>query len=348
MAFLELKGLSKSFDRPAVQGVDLALEEGEILALLGPSGCGKTTLMRLVAGLEEPDSGRVLFQGREITGLPPQKRNFGLMFQEFALFPHQNVRQNVAFGLKTQRLDPEEVQARTREMLELMAIEGLAGRNVADLSGGERQRVALARSLAPRPDLLMLDEPLGALDRILRERLLTEVRGVLKSLGMTSIFVTHDQSEALAVADRVAVMGQGRLIQAASPEELYLHPRTEFVARFLGFKNLIPGRVKPGGAVETALGDLFPTDVDASPGERVILVLRPEAAQAAQNGAPASFRARVVDRLFLGRHHRVTVEAPGGLELIFDLEGGNGLPDSGAELELILNPEGMAVVGPEE
>ena len=233
-------------------------------------------------------------------------------------------------------------------MLGLMGITDLAERDVATLSGGERQRVALARSLAPRPELLMLDEPLGALDRILRERLLLEVRSILKELGMTSVFVTHDQSEALAVADRIAVMDRGRLIQLATPEEIYLHPKTEFVARFLGFKNLIPGRVGPDKGVETPLGNLYPPVVEARPGDAVTLVLRPEAAGVVQNGTQPTFYGRMVDKLFIGRHYRVTVSAPGGLELVFDLDSENPLPEKGSVFQLTLSPAGMAVVEREE
>ncbi len=348
MALLELRNLSKSFEREAVRQVGLTLDKGEILGLLGPSGCGKTTLMRMVAGLEEADSGRVFFRGRDITSLPPRKRNFGLMFQEFALFPHKNVWENVAFGLRTQKLEAKRLRSRTGEMLALMGLTELARRNVATLSGGERQRVALARSLAPRPELLMLDEPLGSLDRILRERLLTEVRSILKALGTTSIFVTHDQSEALAVADRIAVMNRGRLIQLASPEELYLQPKTEFVARFLGFKNLIPAQAGPEGGVLTPLGTLYPKVMEAGPGARVFLILRPEAAQATPGGTVPTFRCRVLDRLFIGRHYRVTVAAPGGLELVFELNREPPPPPIGSVLELTLNPAGMAVVAREE
>ena len=357
MAFLELHGISKSFDRPVLREIDLGLERGQILALLGPSGCGKTTLMRLVAGLEEPDAGRIVFQGREITHLAPQKRNFGLMFQEFALFPNRTVAGNVAFGLRSQKLPEERVARRTREVLELMGIASLAGRGVESLSGGERQRVALARSLAPRPELLMLDEPMGALDRLLRERLLPEVREILKKLGMTSIFVTHDQAEALAVADRIAVMNRGGLVRTGEPRELYLWPGTEFVARFMGFKNLLPGRMAPGGGVETALGLLHPGKPGppgagpAEPGQEVVLVLRPEAARPLESGCGPGegpvLRGKVLDRLFLGRYYRVSLTGPGATPLVFDLEAEGSPPGPGEDFEFTLNPAAMAVVEPE-
>ena len=288
MPLLELQNLSKSYDGPAVRGVSLGVEQGQILCLLGPSGCGKSTLLRMVAGLETPDQGRVFFEGQDLTQAPPQKRNFGLMFQEFALFPHKNVFDNVAFGLEMKKLPQTQLELRVEMMLELMGIADLARRNVENLSGGERQRVALARSLAPEPRLLMLDEPLGSLDRALRERLLREIRGILNKMNTTAIFVTHDQSEALAIADQVAVMNAGRLEQTAPPEALYLSPANRFVAGFLGFSNFVSGQVSDEGAALTPLGAIKAPLGDMQPGQAVVLVLRPEGASlSAPNGKPA-------------------------------------------------------------
>ncbi|MBN2299153.1 MAG: ABC transporter ATP-binding protein, partial [Deltaproteobacteria bacterium] len=211
MTLLELRSISKTFNHdPALDKVSLDIEEGTILCLLGPSGCGKTTLLRIIAGLEKADEGNVYFNKRDMADIEPHRRNFGMMFQEFALFPHLNVFENITFGLKMQNKSRAAILERTQEMLVLVGLEEYALRGVSELSGGERQRVALARTLAPQPRLVLLDEPFGALDRALRERLLLEVRNILKRLGVTTVFVTHDQAEAYAVADIIAVMDKGK------------------------------------------------------------------------------------------------------------------------------------------
>ena len=257
MTILRLDGVSKSFQGKSIlEAVGFSLEEGEILCLLGPSGSGKTTLLKAVAGLEAPDQGKVLFEGKNMEGVPPHLRRFGMMFQEHALFPHRNVFANVAFGLEMRKLPKEEVRRQVLQALRLVGLEGFQDRKVGSLSGGERQRVALARSLAPRPRLLMLDEPLGSLDRALRERLAAEIRAILKDLNMTAVFVTHDQAEAFTVGDRIAVLNGGRLEQMDTPEDLYRRPRNVEVARFLGFRNLLPGRLDEKGRVETEIGSL--------------------------------------------------------------------------------------------
>lgn len=348
MALLELKNLTKIYEQPAVEGISLTLERGRILCLLGPSGSGKTTLLRLVAGLEQPDQGKIIFAGKDLQGLAPHRRQFGLMFQEFALFPHKSVYDNIAFGPQVQKKTPDEVQRLTQEMLDLVGLADKAQRNVADLSGGERQRVALARSLAPRPGLLMLDEPLGALDRALRERLMLEIRVILKTLNMTAIFVTHDQSEALAVADKIAVMNRGRLEQVDSPEKLYLHPKSIFVARFLGFKNLLSGTITPEGGVQTEVGLFYPPSLPEAPQNPVTLVLRPECARVAVpniSPAPSSVvSGRVASRLFTGQSYRIRVEVSSDLKMVFDLPNENPPPAVGLQVDLVLRPSGMVVI----
>jgi ABC-type Fe3+/spermidine/putrescine transport system ATPase subunit len=220
MALLSVSGLYKSFSGvSAVDGVSFSAEPGELLCLLGPSGCGKTTMLRMLAGLEDPDAGTIEFDDRTMNGLAPQQRGFGLMFQDLALFPHMDVFGNVAFGLRMQKLPSAQVQARVQKLLDLVELGGLASRKVHELSGGERQRVALARSLAPAPRLLMLDEPLGSLDRALRESLQNQVRRILKEVGVTSIYVTHDRDEAFTMADRLIFMNHGRIIQTGTPED---------------------------------------------------------------------------------------------------------------------------------
>ena len=238
---LKITKLSKSFDGGrslALADVSFALESGRSLAVLGPSGCGKSTLLRIIAGLETPDAGDVSVDGTSLTDTPPHRRGFGLMHQDLALFPHLNVRDNIAFGLRSLRWSAPDTRSRVDELLRLMRIDALADRSVDTLSGGEQQRVALARSLAPRPRLLMLDEPLGALDRHLRAELGREIRRIRDHEGVTLIYVTHDHDEAFAVADNILVLEQGRAVQHGAPEDVWLNPATPFVARFLGHANL--------------------------------------------------------------------------------------------------------------
>ena len=241
MAVVTLTEISKRYgSTAAVDRTSLTIEAGEIVVLLGPSGSGKTTVLRIVAGLEPDYEGSVELDGIDLRGLPANERDFGLMFQDLALFPHMDVFGNVSFGLRMLGLPRSEQRERVAALLELVGLEGKEKRSIFELSGGERQRVALARSLAPEPTLLMLDEPLGALDRTLRESLAIELRDVLKSVGVSALYVTHDQEEALSIGDRVAVMKAGRIQQVATPGELLRAPASEFVARFLGYQNLLP------------------------------------------------------------------------------------------------------------
>ena len=237
---LDVRGVSVAFGAvTALDSVDLDLAEGETVALLGPSGCGKSTLLRVIAGLQQPDSGTVSIDGRDLAGVAPHQRGMGLMFQDHVLFGHRDVAANVAFGPRMQGRTTQEIEEAVEQVLTLVGLPGFADRDVATLSGGEAQRVALARSLAARPRLLMLDEPLGSLDRALRDRLVDELPRVLRSIGLASIHVTHDHDEAFAVADRVAVMGSGRILRVGAPVEIWRDPRSETVARFLGHHNII-------------------------------------------------------------------------------------------------------------
>ncbi|GAB4308799.1 MAG: ABC transporter ATP-binding protein [Candidatus Bipolaricaulota bacterium] len=275
---LEVHGLTKRFGSVvAVEDFSFAVAEGEILALLGPSGCGKTTVLRIVAGLERPDAGRVLLAGRDATNWPPERREVGLVFQSYALFPHLSVGANVAYGLRFRRGDRK---GRVGELLALVGLSGYERRRPHELSAGQQQRVALARALAPTPRVLLLDEPLSALDAALRKDLRAELRGLLGKLGMTALYVTHDQEEALALAGRVAVMREGRLEQVAPPEELYAKPRTPFVAQFLGRANLWPGRVVSvdgDRALVEVGGEQFPAARgECRESDEVFLFFRPE------------------------------------------------------------------------
>ena len=232
---LTLSSIHKSYEgKPLLKGISLELAEGEIISLLGPSGSGKSTLLRIISGLEEAESGDVLWKGESIVAIPSHERKFGLIFQDYALFPHLNVFDNVAFGLKMQKQGKEEIHQRVDEALKQVDLQGFAKRSVTDLSGGEQQRVALARALAPRPRLLMFDEPLGALDRRLREYLLVEIKEILDESGVPAIYVTHDHEEAFALADRILLLHEGLIVQQGTPDELFAHPASAWVEEFLG------------------------------------------------------------------------------------------------------------------
>jgi ABC-type Fe3+/spermidine/putrescine transport system ATPase subunit len=333
---LQIIDIHKSFDgKPALAGVSLQALPGEILAVLGPSGCGKSTLLHIIAGLEAPERGSVLWDGAGLAGTPAHRRGFGLMFQDYALFPHMSVFQNVAFGLQMAGLPLAEIQVRVAEALALVNLPEMAPRDVNTLSGGEQQRVALARALAPRPRLLMLDEPLGALDRALRERLLLELLAILRSLQQTAIYVTHDQEEAFSLADRVAVMEAGRIVQSGAPQDIYQRPATPFVARFLGMGNLIEGRVTSPGLVETALGVL--PAAEAQPGTGLLL-LRPDAAGLVAAEAlpqPGCFRLQGLLSAcsFRGSAWMVEVDVQ-GVALRFELPAGQTVCTAGQPVTL--------------
>lgn len=335
---LVVDNLSKSFGAvQAVRQASFEVERGEIVALLGPSGCGKSTILGMIAGLERPDQGEITWAGRSVLETPPHLRGFGLMFQDFALFPHLDVFGNVAFGLQMQNLAAEAVRQRVSEALKLVGLPDFSGRDVNTLSGGEQQRVALARSLAPHPGLLMLDEPLGALDRSLRERLVQDLRDILRATQQTAIYVTHDQEEAFALAERVFVMDAGRMVQSGTPQEVYLRPATPFVARFLGFTNLFEGKVwveNGQGWVETALG-VWP--VKSAARGPVCVLLRPDQASVDGSGA-FSLQGSVLQRSFRGSSCQVEVSI-GGNRLRFEFPSSAELPGIGQEISLSFDPE---------
>ena len=309
---LKIRNLSKRFAsaEPVLSAIDLDVVAGETVCLLGPSGCGKTTLLRIVAGLETADSGTIEYAGRDLAAMAVHRRNFGLMFQEFALFPHRTVGQNIAFGLRMANWPAQQIERRLDEMLSLINLPAAyRDRSVFELSGGERQRVALARSLAPSPSLLMLDEPLGSLDRALRETLVGELRTILKQVGVTALYVTHDQEEAYMIADRIVVMQQGRVAQIDAPHRLYTRPAAPFVARFLGMSNLLPASIEMVGeelVLETALGRLDPAHFDLTgliPGPATLLV-RGQAAGFDAGPGKLCMVGRVENHLFRGDHYR--------------------------------------------
>ena len=274
---LTLTSITKSYhNKPLLQNITFTVAEGETVCLLGASGSGKSTLLRMIAGLESPDSGFISFGGLDLASTPPHLRDFGLVFQDYALFPHLNVNDNVAFGLKMRRMGQDEITQRVANSLELVNLKGFGGRSVNDLSGGEQQRVALARALAIRPRLLMFDEPLGALDRTLRKGLLNELRTILQKTKVPAIYVTHDQEEAFAIADRVLILHEGNIIRAGTPADVWANPQSAYVAEFLGLGNVIEGKENGKWKVESGVGEfVVECKHKHSKGEKVSLLARP-------------------------------------------------------------------------
>ncbi len=329
--FLIFDGLDKSFGAQRVlSGLSLDVGDGELLALLGPSGSGKTTALRLLAGFESPDRGTIRVAGEDVTGLPPARRGFGMVFQHYALFPHLSVGQNVAFGLETRGWDDARIRRRVAEVLALADLPGFENRRPAQLSGGQQQRVALARALAPEPRLLLLDEPLSNLDPTLRERTRSELRRAVSAVGITTILVTHEQEEAFHLGDRVAVLEGGVLQQVGLPEDLYARPASRFVATFIGRASIFPGRlvaregdrgwVEVGGGAVSAWSGRLVSPVET--GAVVELVARPEALALTTPGAPGSLAGEVVERRFAGvvTIYRIALER--GLTAAIEVIGG--------------------------
>ncbi|MER8007902.1 ABC transporter ATP-binding protein [Streptomyces sp. NPDC094149] len=314
-ATVEFRGLRREFGATvALDGLDLSVRPGEFLALLGPSGCGKTTALRMLAGFEHPDAGEVLVDGKDVTDVPAHRRDAGMVFQSYSLFPHLNALDNVAFGLRMRKVGTAERRSRAAELLELIGLADKGDRFPHQLSGGQQQRIALARALALRPRVLLLDEPLSALDAKVRLTLREEIRRLQQELGITTLFVTHDQEEALSIADRVAVMHAGRLEQCAEPAELYGRPATAFVAEFVGTMSRIPGHLD-AGTVEV-LGMRLPAEGTLPQVSEVDVLVRPEAVRVE---ADATGGATVIATAFLGASTRLTVRLADGTEVKADL-----------------------------
>jgi ABC-type Fe3+/spermidine/putrescine transport system ATPase subunit len=303
---LEVHHIFKTYEgKPLLNDISFKVDTGETVCLLGASGSGKSTLLRIIAGLEEPESGFISFDGRDLTSTPPHLRDFGLVFQDYALFPHLNVHDNVAFGLKMRRLPQNEIVERVANSLEMVNLSGFENRQVTDLSGGEQQRVALARALATRPRLLMFDEPLGALDRTLREDLLNELRMILHRTNIPAIYVTHDQEEAFAIADRVLILHNGQIVREGSPAEVWGTPGSAFVAGFLGLGNIFEGTYIDKSKVQTKFGDLtVDCEHKHSKGDKVHLLARPLSA----GNEPNVMEGIVTDVLFQQDRFKVTLE----------------------------------------
>jgi putative spermidine/putrescine transport system ATP-binding protein len=336
---VRLRDLHKTFGSlHALDGLDLALLPGELIALLGPSGCGKTTALRVLAGLEEADSGQVLVNGRDITALPANRRDMGMVFQAYSLFPHLTALQNVEFGLKLRGRPGGDRRRQATAMLELVGIGVLAARYPHQLSGGQQQRVALARALAIQPQVLLLDEPLSALDAKVRVQLRDEIKRIQTEVGTTTLFVTHDQEEALAVADRVGVMRAGRLEQLGTPADVYLQPATAFVADFVGLSNRLPGRLDGDGVV--VLGTRLPLVSPAAQGPDVTALVRPESVEVVPD---TDGPGRVLTVSFLGPTSHVTVSDGEWLVVAQVASGRLAELATGTRVRVVLRPVPVAL-----
>ena len=323
-SFIDIVGVSKSFGGvKAVDDISLSVHQGEFFSLLGPSGCGKTTLLRILGGLETPGSGRVMIDGQDITDMPAHLRPTNMVFQNYAIFPHLNVEQNVAYGLRQQKLSRDEQIEKVSAALAMVKLEGFEKRGADEMSGGQKQRVALARALIKRPKVLLLDEPLGALDKKLREEMQIELRMLQQQVGITFVFVTHDQEEALTLSDRVAVMGEGRILQMDSPRQIYERPKSREVADFIGQMNLLSGVIESVGDKVTVktptLGDVCVenNDQDVAVGDAVTLAIRPENLKLRSASAPGAVRVTLAASAFWGHttYYRVFVTGAEGESL---------------------------------
>jgi spermidine/putrescine transport system ATP-binding protein len=345
-ADVRLVSVTKRFDDLiAVDDVSLEVEQGRFFALLGPSGCGKTTSLRMIGGFEEPTAGRIELGGRDVTGLPPYRRNVNTVFQSYALFPHLSVFENVAFGLRRQRVDRAQIKGRVEEMLELVELGGLGKRKPRQLSGGQQQRVALARALVCKPRVLLLDEPLGALDLKLRKQMQLFLKRLQHDVGITFIHVTHDQEEAMTMADAIAVMSQGHVEQLGTPDELYERPATAFVAGFLGVSNLLAGVVEGPDGVRLRDGTLVQAQVNGRSGP-VAAGVRPEKITLGEGGGPNRLPGTVAETAYIGVATQLVVDTPAGTVQVFaqNIDSGERIPAPGSKITLTWSPASTFVV----
>jgi spermidine/putrescine ABC transporter ATP-binding subunit len=338
----------------ALDGVTMTFREGEFFGLLGPSGSGKTTLLRAIAGFVTLDRGQVLIDGQDVGGVPVHARNIGMMFQNYALFPHMSVAENVAFGLEVRGRPGDEVARRAKEALAMVRLGGLEQRKPKQLSGGQQQRVALARALVTRPKVLLLDEPLGALDKHLRQEMQVELRRIQRQVGITTIFVTHDQEEALTLSDRIAIFDSGRIIQEGAPMEVYERPVTKFAAGFLGEANFLQGRIasiEPSGLARVALeigGEALCRIVDGQAGQGVLLALRPEKITLAPDGESGinAVRGKVLDVVFSGNSTTYRIAVGNLVMTLFRQNLVQGTVAPGSEVVLSWSPDHLVQVTP--
>lgn len=349
---IELKGIVKRFDDETIlKSLDLSIKDGEFVTLLGPSGCGKTTTLRIIAGFETPDEGEVLFAGKNINKVPPNKRNINTVFQRYALFPHLNVKDNIAFGLKLRKTPQSEIDRKVEEMLELVNLKGFGSRSTASLSGGQQQRVAIARAIVNEPKVLLLDEPLGALDLKLRKEMQIELKKLHERLDMTFLYVTHDQEEALTMSDTVVVMNHGEILQKGTPIDIYNEPANAFVADFIGESNIIPGIMKQDKIIEF-LGTVYDcVDTGFDKNENVDVVIRPEDIVLLEEGEasiqqPANLlKGRVLSCLFKGVHYEMLIDVLDGKGRSFTFMAHSTIAENiGAEMYLDVDPDNIHIM----
>ena len=349
---IELKGIVKRFDDETIlKSLDLSIKDGEFVTLLGPSGCGKTTTLRIIAGFETPDEGEVLFAGKNINKVPPNKRNINTVFQRYALFPHLNVKDNIAFGLKLRKTPQSEIDRKVEEMLELVNLKGFGNRSTASLSGGQQQRVAIARAIVNEPKVLLLDEPLGALDLKLRKEMQIELKKLHERLDMTFLYVTHDQEEALTMSDTVVVMNHGEILQKGTPIDIYNEPANAFVADFIGESNIIPGIMKQDKIIEF-LGTVYDcVDTGFDKNENVDVVIRPEDIVLLEEGEASVqqlanlLKGRVLSCLFKGVHYEMLIDVPDGKGRSFTFMAHSTIAENiGAEMYLDVDPDNIHIM----
>lgn len=352
-SFLELKNLRKSFTlgEYVLQGINLKIEQGEFVTLLGSSGCGKTTTLRIIAGLEQPDSGSVWLEGKDVTNLEPNERDVNTVFQNYALFPHMNVEDNIGYGLKIRKVPKAEIKKKVKEMLELVQLEGYEKRKPAELSGGQKQRVAIARALANNPRVLLLDEPLGALDLQLRRAMQLELKRLQKKLGITFIYITHDQEEAINMSDRIVVMNQGRFEQIGTPDEIYNHPKTSYVATFVGNANILKGKAAGinGPFVQVKIGSEIAsiyTDEKVKAGNEITFAVRSENIVLDENemGSAKYLHATVKEKNFAAGQLRVLLVLSDGTEITASRFGMNANIQPGQKISWYFDPKNAVVV----
>jgi spermidine/putrescine transport system ATP-binding protein len=347
-ADIRLENITKEFDDVvAVDGISLTIESGQFFALLGPSGCGKTTTLRMIGGFEDPTSGSIFLGDHDVVGLPPYKRNVNTVFQSYALFPHLSIFENVAFGMRRQGVRGEQLAGRVRGILGLVDLEGMEKRKPRQLSGGQQQRIALARALVNKPDVLLLDEPLGALDLKLRKQMQLELKAIQNDVGITFVHVTHDQEEAMTMADTIAVMNQGRIEQLGPPHELYEQPKTAFVAGFLGVSNLLSGTASGPGAITLEGGTTVSVSPEALNGRagRVAVGIRPEKIRVGTE-APNALHGKVFERAYVGVATQYVVDTPAGRVMVYvqNTEPGAGMAAPGDPISIGFDPEATFVV----